>query len=247
MSSSYLLEYGMGLLITPFYSGDASLNLDQIATTVYFVNTPIPAVMQRSSVVWLLRIREYLQESATRLWSVLLSAFTTTAFLLAVRHSLPLLLLAIWFEGKGNIGYGANIGSNHTGRLPDQESIPGEGVFFGLGCSIKYPCNLRNAPYSIIASGVVTLPEVEVIHREWIVACWHAFLSDQPTIPTTQFHLPSIEYIHILTLPFIVYNFLHSTKFSQDGYSTVTTTWLCEMKKSLWHETKANAISSRMQ
>ncbi|KNB45351.1 hypothetical protein JH06_1396 [Blastocystis sp. subtype 4] len=65
----------------------------------------------------------------------------------------------LWYEGKGNIGYGANIGSNHTGRLPDQESIPGEGVFFGLGCNIKYPCNLLHSPYSIVASGVTMLPE----------------------------------------------------------------------------------------
>ena len=67
--------------------------------------------------------------------------------------------IALWFEGKGNIGYGANIGSNHTGRLPDQECIAGEGVFFGLGCSVKYPCNLHNAPYSIIASGVTLRPQ----------------------------------------------------------------------------------------
>ena len=68
-------------------------------------------------------------------------------------------MVALWFHGKGNIGYGANIGSNHTGRLPDQECIPGEGVFFGLGCNIKYPCNLQNSPYSIIASGVTMLPQ----------------------------------------------------------------------------------------
>lgn len=66
---------------------------------------------------------------------------------------------ALWFDGKGNIGYGANIGSNHTGRLPDQECIPGEGVFFGLGCNIKYPCNLHNAPYTIVASGTTLLPQ----------------------------------------------------------------------------------------
>ena len=74
-------------------------------------------------------------------------------------HHNSVLISAMWYEGKGNIGYGANIGSNHTGRLPDQECIPGEGVFFGLGCNIKYPCNLHNAPYSIIASGVTLLPQ----------------------------------------------------------------------------------------
>ena len=67
--------------------------------------------------------------------------------------------VALWFEGKGNIGYGANIGSNHTGRLPDQECIPGEGIFFGLGCNVKYPCNLRRSPYSIVASGITLLPQ----------------------------------------------------------------------------------------
>ena len=168
----------MVLSTTPFYSGDVSLNPDQIATIVYFANTLILVAMQRLLVVWLLQIQEYLQENATLHWLVLLAVFITTAFLLAVGHALSLLLLAIWFEGKGNIGYGANIGSNHTGRLPDQESIPGEGVFFGLGCSIKYPCNFHNAPYSIIASGVVTLPEVEVILRDWVIACWYAFFSD---------------------------------------------------------------------
>ncbi|KAM7456945.1 hypothetical protein BLSTO_02298 [Blastocystis sp. subtype 1] len=75
-------------------------------------------------------------------------------------HHNSVLISAIWYKGKGNIGYGANIGSNHTGRLPDQELIPGEGLFFGLGCNIKYPCNFMNAPYSLIASGITTLPQV---------------------------------------------------------------------------------------
>ena len=74
-------------------------------------------------------------------------------------HHNSVLISAIWFEGKGNIGYGANIGSNHTGRLPDQECYPGEGVFFGLGCNIKYPCNFKHAPYSLIASGITLLPQ----------------------------------------------------------------------------------------
>ncbi|KAM7454856.1 hypothetical protein BLSTO_04386 [Blastocystis sp. subtype 1] len=74
-------------------------------------------------------------------------------------HHNSVLISALWFEGKGNIGYGANIGSNHTGRLPDQECLPGEGVFFGLGCNIKYPFNLRSAPYTIVASGTTLLPQ----------------------------------------------------------------------------------------
>lgn len=70
-----------------------------------------------------------------------------------------LLIAAWWPWGKGNVGYGANVGSNHTGRAPDQEIWPGEGMFFGLGCNIKFPSNFREAQYSIIATGVTTLPQ----------------------------------------------------------------------------------------
>ena len=28
-----------------------------------------------------------------------------------------------------------------------------------MGCNIKYPCNLQNSPYSIVASGVTMLPQ----------------------------------------------------------------------------------------
>lgn len=73
-----------------------------------------------------------------------------------VSHHQSLLIAAIWPGGRGNIGYGANVGSNHTSRLPDQEIHPGEGMFFGLGCSIKFPADYRKAPYSIIATGTVT-------------------------------------------------------------------------------------------
>jgi len=76
-----------------------------------------------------------------------------------VSHHQSLLISAIWPEGKGNIGYGANVGSNHTSRLPDQEIYPGEGLFFGLGCSIKFPSCYRKSPYSIIATGTVTQPQ----------------------------------------------------------------------------------------
>lgn len=74
-------------------------------------------------------------------------------------HHQSLLISAFWPNGKGTVGYGANLGSNHTGRMPDQELWVGEGVFFGLGCSVKFPANLVDAPYSIVASGVVTLPQ----------------------------------------------------------------------------------------
>ena len=70
-----------------------------------------------------------------------------------------LLVAAYWPEGKGNIGYGANVGANHTSKAPDQEIWPGEGLFFGLGCNIKFPADFSSAPYSIIAAGVATLPQ----------------------------------------------------------------------------------------
>ena len=74
-------------------------------------------------------------------------------------HHQSLLISAIWPEGRGNIAYGSNVGSNHTGRKPDQEIRPGEGNFFGLGCSIKFPANYEESPYSIIATGVSALPQ----------------------------------------------------------------------------------------
>ncbi len=74
-------------------------------------------------------------------------------------HHQSLLIGALWPEGRGNVGYGANVGSNHTGRKPDQELRAGEGTFFGLGCSIKFPANFEAAPYSLFASGVITAPQ----------------------------------------------------------------------------------------
>lgn len=74
-------------------------------------------------------------------------------------HHQALLIAALWPDGKGNIGYGANIGSNHTSKAPDQELLCGEGMFFGLGVNIKYPSNFIDAPYSIIATSVDTLPQ----------------------------------------------------------------------------------------
>lgn len=70
-------------------------------------------------------------------------------------HHQSLLIASFWPEGKGNVGYGANVGSNHTGRAPDQELWPGQGVFFGLGTSVKFPANFRAAQYSIVATGAV--------------------------------------------------------------------------------------------
>jgi len=74
-------------------------------------------------------------------------------------HHQALLIATFWPEGKGNVGYGANVGSNHTSKAPDQELWAGEGTFFGLGVNIKFPSDFTKAPYSIIASGVATLPQ----------------------------------------------------------------------------------------
>ena len=74
-------------------------------------------------------------------------------------HHQSLLIAAFWPEGKGNVGYGANVGSNHTAKAPDQELWAGEGTFFGLGVNIKFPSNFTKAPYSIIATGVSALPQ----------------------------------------------------------------------------------------
>jgi hypothetical protein len=74
-------------------------------------------------------------------------------------HHQSLLIAAYWPEGKGNVGYGANVGSNHTSRVPDQEIWCGEGTFFGLSVAIKFPANYTLSPYTIIATGVTTLPQ----------------------------------------------------------------------------------------
>jgi NDP-sugar pyrophosphorylase family protein len=74
-------------------------------------------------------------------------------------HHQSLLIAAWWPEGRGNVGSGASIGSNHTSRSPDQELHAGEGTFFGLACAVKYPANFDDAPYSIIASGIIVPPQ----------------------------------------------------------------------------------------
>ena len=74
-------------------------------------------------------------------------------------HHHSLLIAALWPEGCGNLGYGANVGSNHTGRMPDQEVMPGQGMFFGLGVNIKFPANYRESPFTLVATGLTTLPQ----------------------------------------------------------------------------------------
>jgi hypothetical protein len=74
-------------------------------------------------------------------------------------HHQALLIATLWPEGRGNISYGANVGANHTVKMPDQEFWPGEGAFLGLGVNIKFPANFSQAPYLVVASGVTTLPQ----------------------------------------------------------------------------------------
>lgn len=74
-------------------------------------------------------------------------------------HHQALLIASYWPAGRGNVGYGANVGSNHTGKAPDQELWHGEGVFYGLGCCVKFPSDFSRAPYTLVATGVTTLPQ----------------------------------------------------------------------------------------
>jgi hypothetical protein len=37
--------------------------------------------------------------------------------------------------------------------------MPGQGMFFGLGVNIKFPSNFRESPFTLIASGLTTLPQ----------------------------------------------------------------------------------------
>jgi hypothetical protein len=73
-------------------------------------------------------------------------------------HHQSLLIGVLWPTGRGNVGYGANVGSNHTGRLPDQETVAAEGTFWGLSCVVKMPVNLMAAPYTIVAAGTTVAP-----------------------------------------------------------------------------------------
>jgi len=74
-------------------------------------------------------------------------------------HHQSLLIAAMWPGGLGNIGYGANIGSNHTSRLADQEIRPGTGQFFGLGTSVKFPSDFSGSPFTVIATGLTIPPQ----------------------------------------------------------------------------------------
>jgi hypothetical protein len=73
-------------------------------------------------------------------------------------HHQSLLIACIWPEGRGNVGHGAALGSNHTGRRADQELWPGEGLFFGLCSQVKFPANFSESPWTLIATGTVVPP-----------------------------------------------------------------------------------------
>ena len=68
-------------------------------------------------------------------------------------HHQSLLIACLWPEGRGNVGHGAALGSNHTGRRADQELRPGEGQFFGLSCQVQFPANFSEAPWSLVGAG----------------------------------------------------------------------------------------------
>lgn len=74
-------------------------------------------------------------------------------------HHQSILISVLWPEGMGNVSHAASVGCNHTGRQPDQECFPGRGMFFGLGCIVKFPAHYREAPWSLIAPGVTTPPQ----------------------------------------------------------------------------------------
>jgi Domain of unknown function (DUF4954) len=68
-------------------------------------------------------------------------------------HHQSLLISIVWITGRGNVGYGANVGSNHTGRLPDQIITCAEGIFWGLSCIVTMPIDLSCSSYTLIAAG----------------------------------------------------------------------------------------------
>jgi hypothetical protein len=74
-------------------------------------------------------------------------------------HHQALLIATLWPAGRGNVSHGANVGSNHTARAPDQEFRAGEGMFLGLGVNVKFPADFSRAPYSVLAPGVTILPQ----------------------------------------------------------------------------------------
>ncbi|TDH67401.1 hypothetical protein CCR75_000409 [Bremia lactucae] len=66
--------------------------------------------------------------------------------------------------------------------VPDQEFYHGEGVFFGLGCNVKFPSNFVKAPYLVIATAVTTLPQLVTMPFALIRSPAHVILTLSPAI-----------------------------------------------------------------
>jgi hypothetical protein len=92
-----------------------------------------------------------------------------------------LLISTYWPDGRGNVGYGANVGSNHTSRAPDQEFWAGEGLFIGLGVNVKFPCNFSQAPYTVIACGTNLAPQKVTFPFSLIAPPQEAFAGVPPS------------------------------------------------------------------
>ncbi len=97
-------------------------------------------------------------------------------------HHQSMLISTIWPEGKGNISSGANVGANHTGRAPDQEFWPGEGMFIGLGVNVRFPADFTRAPYSVLACSVTTSPQRVEFPFSLINSPTHTFPHLSPTL-----------------------------------------------------------------
>jgi hypothetical protein len=97
-------------------------------------------------------------------------------------HHQSMLISTVWPEGRGNISSGANVGANHTGRAPDQEFWPGEGMFIGLGVNVRFPADFTQAPYSVLACSVVTSPQRVEFPFSLINSPTHVFPDLSPTL-----------------------------------------------------------------
>jgi hypothetical protein len=74
-------------------------------------------------------------------------------------HHQSLLISTLWPDGMGNVAHGACIGSNHTGKRPSQELLPGRGMFFGLNSKVSFPGNYTESPWSLVATDVHLPPQ----------------------------------------------------------------------------------------
>ena len=97
-------------------------------------------------------------------------------------HHQSLLISTLWPAGRGNVGYGANVGSNHTSRAPDQEFRAGEGLFLGLGVNVKFPCDFSRAVYSVVACGTDLPPQKVTLPFSLIAPPKEQFPGFAPTV-----------------------------------------------------------------